>query len=191
MWQLEGRGFISDTQAPIKNWIDVYIHPDDQPTVLKAIRHAIKTKSVFELEHRVRRVDGTLGWTLSRAVPLLTKMAKSWNGLARPAISRHGETTEEARRHLAAIVESSDDAIISKDLNGIVTSWNHQAEHLFGYSEEEMVGRSMLTLLPPELHKDEAMILAKIRSGEKIDHFETVALPSPAKKLTSFCQFRL
>jgi transcriptional regulator with GAF, ATPase, and Fis domain len=71
MWQLEGRSFISDTEAPRKDWIDVYIHPDDQATVKNAIRQAIEKKEIFELEHRVRRVDGTLGWTLSRAVPVL------------------------------------------------------------------------------------------------------------------------
>jgi PAS domain S-box-containing protein len=84
------------------------------------------------------------------------------------------KSAEEARRRLAAIVESSDDAIISKDLNGIVTSWNRQAERLFGYTEEEMIGRPILTIIPPELHRDEDMILSKIRSGQKIDHFETV-----------------
>jgi PAS domain S-box-containing protein len=80
----------------------------------------------------------------------------------------------EAQRRLAAIVESSDDAIASKDLNGIVTSWNKSAERMFGYKAEEIVGRPILLVIPPELHRDEDMILGKIRRGEKIDHFETV-----------------
>jgi signal transduction histidine kinase/ActR/RegA family two-component response regulator len=71
MRNLDGRGFIADTQRPSMNSLDKYIHPDDQPEVTKAIQHAIHTKAVFELEHRVLRPDGTLGWTLSRAVPLL------------------------------------------------------------------------------------------------------------------------
>jgi PAS domain S-box-containing protein len=183
MRQLDGGGFISDTRRPSKKWIDEYIHPDDQPLVLKSIRHAIETKSIFELEHRVRRIDGTLGWTFSRAVPLLDKNGNivEWFGSATDVTAR--VNAQEARRRLAAIVESSDDAIVSKDLNGIVTSWNRQAERLFGYTEEEMIGRSILTIIPPELHGDEDMILSKIRSGQKIDHFETVRVAKSGERI--------
>jgi PAS domain S-box-containing protein len=90
---------------------------------------------------------------------------------------------EEAQRRLAAIVESSDDAIVSKDLNGIVTSWNKSAERLFGYTAEEMVGKSIKLVIPPELHTDEDLILGKIRRGEKIDHFETVRLTKAGERL--------
>jgi PAS domain S-box-containing protein len=81
---------------------------------------------------------------------------------------------EEARARLAAIVESSDDAIIGKDLNGFVTSWNQGAQRLFGYTAAEMVGRPVLLLVPPEREDEEAGILVKLRRGEKIDHFDTV-----------------
>ena len=67
---LRGRDFIADTDAPSHNWLQKYIHPDDQSRVMAAIKEAIRTSSVFELEHRVLRVDGSLGWTFSRAVPL-------------------------------------------------------------------------------------------------------------------------
>jgi PAS domain S-box-containing protein len=83
---------------------------------------------------------------------------------------------EEAALRLAAIVESSDDAIASKDLNGFVTSWNRSAEKLFGYKAEEIIGKHITLIIPPELHHDEDMILSKIRRGEKIDHFETIRL---------------
>ena len=71
MRQLYGRDFLSDTESVSKSWLADYIHPDDQPPVWEAIQKAIRTRSTFEMEHRVRQVDGTLGWTLSRAVPIL------------------------------------------------------------------------------------------------------------------------
>jgi PAS domain S-box-containing protein len=79
-------------------------------------------------------------------------------------------------RHCAAIVESSDDAIISKDLNGIVTSWNPGAERLFGISAAEIVGTSIMRIIPPDRHAEETHILAEIRAGRRVQHFETVRL---------------
>jgi PAS domain S-box-containing protein len=80
---------------------------------------------------------------------------------------------DELRNRLAAIVESSDDAIVSKDLNGIITSWNRAATRLFGWSAEEIIGRSLLTIIPANLQGEEAEILRKLRAGECIDHYET------------------
>lgn len=81
---------------------------------------------------------------------------------------------EEASARLAAIVQSSDDAIISKDLNGVITSWNASAERIFGYTEAEAVGQHITLIIPPELHAEEAETLRRLRAGERIDHFETV-----------------
>ncbi|MDB6169159.1 MAG: hypothetical protein JWM88_2023, partial [Verrucomicrobia bacterium] len=80
----------------------------------------------------------------------------------------------DANRWLAAIVESSADAILSKDLNGIVTSWNAGAQRLFGYTAAEMIGRSVTILIPPEREDEETEILTRIRGGDRIDHYETV-----------------
>jgi len=82
-------------------------------------------------------------------------------------------SAEEIQSRLAAIVESSDDAIVSKNLEGIITSWNQAAYRLFGYTAEEMVGQSILKIIPEDLHPEEAEILRKIREGERIDHYET------------------
>ena len=81
---------------------------------------------------------------------------------------------EIARRRLAAVVESSDDAIITKDLTSIVTSWNPAAERMFGYTAAEAIGKSIRMLIPDELQSEEDVVLAKIRAGEQIDHYETV-----------------
>ena len=79
-------------------------------------------------------------------------------------------------RLLASIVESSDDAIVSKDLNSIITSWNKGAERLFGYTEAEAVGRSIMMLIPSDRADEESRILASLRRGERVDHFETVRI---------------
>jgi len=84
------------------------------------------------------------------------------------------KTAEQSRQRLAAIVESADDAIVSKNLNGIITSWNQGAERLFGYTEAESIGQSITMLIPPDRLDEEPKILAQIRSGNRIDHYETV-----------------
>ncbi len=85
--------------------------------------------------------------------------------------------------YLAAIVESSDDAIISKDLDGIITSWNHGAERIFGYRAAEAIGQSIMIIVPPDRRAEEIEILAKLRRGERINHFETVRLAKDAREI--------
>ncbi|MGA8584445.1 MAG: PAS domain S-box protein [Roseiarcus sp.] len=94
-----------------------------------------------------------------------------------PGSRRAGEerlTGDRAAQHYAAIVESSDDAILSKDLNGVIMSWNHAAQRLFGYTAEEALGRSVTMIIPTERLDEEPVILGRVRRGERIDHYETI-----------------
>ncbi|MBC7985022.1 MAG: PAS domain S-box protein, partial [Candidatus Obscuribacterales bacterium] len=87
---------------------------------------------------------------------------------------REAKKLQASQARLAAIVEYSDDGIVGKTLDGIVTSWNDAAQRIFGYSAEEMIGRSITTIIPVDRHAEETMILSRLRSGERIEHFDTV-----------------
>ena len=108
------------------------------------------------------------------------KAARRSQAAGRASGAKH---VEEQRRILASIVENSEDAIISKDLNGIITSWNPAATRILGYSAGEMIGQSILEIIPPELYGDEPVILDNIRNGKRIDHFETVRVGKGGKRL--------
>lgn len=90
---------------------------------------------------------------------------------------------EVAAKQLAAIVESSDDAIIFKDLNGIIQTWNKGAERIFGYNADEVIGKPVLILIPPEYRGEEPDILARLRRGERIDHYETIRQRKDGRRL--------
>jgi PAS domain S-box-containing protein len=84
---------------------------------------------------------------------------------------------------LASIVESSDDAIVSKDLDGIIVSWNQGAERLFGYTAAEAIGQSITMLIPPDRIEEEPKILARLRRGDRVDHFETIRVRKDGARL--------
>jgi PAS domain S-box-containing protein len=106
MRQLDGMDFIADTSKPRSDWLNEYIPPEDQPLVLRTIREAVRTRSTFELEHRVRRADGTPGWTYSRAVPLLDANGEivEWFGAASDVTAR--KEAEEKYRKLAQTLDA-------------------------------------------------------------------------------------
>jgi PAS domain S-box-containing protein len=90
---------------------------------------------------------------------------------------------EEAQARLAAIVESSQDAIISKTLQGVIQTWNSGAERLFGYRAEEAVGRSITLIIPRDRHSEETEILARIARGERIEHYETIRVAKDGREI--------
>jgi PAS domain S-box-containing protein len=156
--------------------VTVIIPPElhgDEPKILRKIRSGerIEHFETVRVHKNGQRINVSLTVSpIKDAKGTIVGAAKIVRDITRQ------KKLEEAALRLAAIVESSDDAIASKDLNGFVTSWNRSAEKLFGYKAEEIVGKHITLIIPPELHHDEDMILSKIRRGEKIDHFETIRL---------------
>ena len=119
---LEGKDFIADTDDPSETWIEEYIHPDGREYILAIVNEAIRAKDVFELEHRVIRVDGSFGWTFSRAIPLLDADGEvtGWLGTARD-ITEHKQRQKESERlktrEAAMRAETAERERISRELH--------------------------------------------------------------------------
>lgn len=123
---------------------------------------------------RIKRIGNSYSHFLTFSRPLFDEhnnLTGSHNTLV-DITGRQEDSLKQAR--LSAIVESSDDAIIGKDLNGCITSWNSGAQRIFGYTEKEMLGKSVTFLIPDDRLQEEANILQQLRRGKKIDHFETI-----------------
>jgi PAS domain S-box-containing protein len=131
-------------------------------------------KAVRGAEAIAKRPDGTSYPFIPYPTPLLDTDGRVIGALNLLVDISERKQDEAAAQRLAAIVTSSDDAIVSKTLDGIITSWNAGAERLFGYAEGEIVGRSILTIIPEDRHAEEHDIIARIRAGERIEHYETV-----------------
>lgn len=114
-------------------------------------------------------------------VPLKNEQAEVYAGLIIALDITDRKKAEERSAKLAAIVESSDDAIIGKTLEGTITSWNRGAEQMFGYKEGDMIGESILKLIPEDRYNEEPVIISRLRNGESIDHFETLRITNDGK----------
>jgi len=165
-----------ETPPTIDSWTNC-IHPEDLARVELSVRRAIDDGAkTWSDEYRFRRSDGTYCEIFDRGSIIRDAQAKPVR-----MIGAMQDVTERRKSHLAAtrlaaIVKSSDDAIIGKDLNGIITSWNRGAENIFGYKSEEITGTSIRRLIPADRQEEEAFILGKISRGESIEHFETKRL---------------
>jgi PAS domain S-box-containing protein len=137
------------------------------------LRRAVRGENVRDLEVEYRFKDGTVRHMVANATPLRDAHGTVTGGVVAFIDVTDRKRARDVQEHLAAIVESSDDAIISKDANGIILSWNKGAQRLFGYSADEIVGKNILTIIPEHLRDEEPEILSRIRSGESIDHYET------------------
>jgi PAS domain S-box-containing protein len=134
----------------------------------------IASGRVWRSEICNRAKDGSIYWVDTTVVPFFDSEGKPRQYMAIRQDITARKLAEKVRERLAAVVDSSDDAIVSKTLEGTISAWNHGAEKVFGYSAAEIVGKPVLVLLPPERIDEESDILTRIRRGESVDHFETV-----------------
>lgn len=158
-------------------------HPDDIPLIHQIVARLMANpgKPVPVLWRR-RHKDGHWLWLEGVATNLLGDPA------VRAIVTNYRDVTErkrieEIRARLVAIVESSEDAIVSTALDGTITSWNRGAEKMFGYAPEEAVGKSVLLIIPPDRHPEEARILSRIQRGQSVEHFETVRATREARMI--------
>jgi PAS domain S-box-containing protein len=154
--------------------VDYYL-PEYQPLVAEAMRALIEDDKPLDFEAQLRTAKGNVKWcrAMGRVVRKGGKAIEVY-GTFQDITER--KRAEEARSYLASIVESSDDAIIGKSLDGIIVSWNAGAERVYGYSAAEVVGHSINALVPSDRLDETSQIIEKLKRGEGVDRFETVRM---------------
>jgi PAS domain S-box-containing protein len=182
MYEIFGR---TRDQGPINGtaFINEVVHPDYRDAFRQTMERTLQKGEPFHFEGLMYRSDGAL-----RCIEVNGDLQPETDGPCGRILGTIRDVTKvreteaslrETAKHLgelAAIVASSDDPIVSKDLNGIITSWNAAATRVFGYLPQEIIGTSILKLIPEHLHSDEKTIIESIRAGRRIEHFETVRL---------------
>jgi PAS domain S-box-containing protein len=159
------------------------VHPEDLARCRETARTAFDRRLAYEVEYRLRRHDGEYRWMLHRGVPRYQPDGRFAGYIGSCLDITERRQGEEVRRYLAAIVDGSDDAIVSKTLDGIITSWNAGAARMFGYTAEEAVGQPITLIIPADRVDEEAAVLARIRRGQGIDHIETVRIRKDGTRL--------
>ena len=149
------------------------IHPDDRPAVEAALQRSLADGSDYDVEFRVVAPDGRIEWIAGRGI-VETRDGKAvrMTGLGMNVSARRAADAD--RLLLASIVSSSDDAIVSKDLDGRILSWNRAAEEMFGYRAEEVLGKPVAILLPPGRADEFSANMDRVRGGVKVRHHETL-----------------
>ena len=166
---------LRDLKAVRSTRIIDYFSADDHHRILDEVLPAVRDNGFWEGELKFRNFQ------TGKLVPVLYNIFPISNSTS--AISAYGTVTrnltegksaEQRLRSLASIVKSSDDAIVSKSLDGIIANWNKGAERIFGYTSEEAIGQPITIVIPADRQSEEREILTRIRRGERIDHYETI-----------------
>jgi PAS domain S-box-containing protein len=164
-------------------FLNEVVHPEYREAFRHAMEATLQGGDKFRFEGKICLPDETLRW-----IEVNGQLQSQSDDSSKQILGTVQDTTrvkenEQALQdssnrlgEFAAIVDSSDDVILSKDLNGIITSWNAAAARLFGYRAEEMIGSSILKIIPEQLQSDEKTILESIRAGRRVEHFETIRL---------------
>ncbi|HKI21378.1 MAG TPA: response regulator, partial [Isosphaeraceae bacterium] len=172
-------GEFGETQAA---W-ERLVHPNDLPAALAKVEQAIESGQPTEHEWRIVGPGGIVRWVAGRFQCFKDAQGKPlrMSGVNIDITDR--KAAEETKERLAAIVESSDDAVISKSMDGVITSWNRAAERLYGYSADEIIGRPISTLIPPDHTDDFPSIMERLRRGERIEHYDTVRVAKDGRRI--------
>lgn len=153
-------------------WAD-NIHPDDLRRCLDTYVSSVESRSAFGIEYRLKRSDGVYRWVLDNGEPRYTK--GEFIGLAGSCFDiSDRKKVEEASYFLASIVESTEDGIIGKTLDGTIVSWNASAERIYGYTADEMKGKNVALLAPSDRRDELSQIFETLSRGEPVTHLETV-----------------
>ena len=163
-------------------WYD-RVHPKDRELVQAAMTRGLAARQPFVVEYRLRRSDGSYCTVLDQA--------EVETGAAREVVRVVGtlqditarKEADEHRARLAAIVEASEDAVVSATVGGVFTSWNRAAERLFGYTSEEAIGAPITLILPEDLLDQRTQIVEKLRRGERVEHCESIRLTKSGQRI--------
>ena len=152
------------------------VHSEDRQMAIEQWQEALARAQPFDSEFRLRRADGTYRWFHAHASPLRDNAGclLRWLGTFTEIHDRKQAESMQAR--LAAIVESSSDAVISKSLDGRILTWNKSAELMFGYSGEEIIGQSIFLLIPPDRQLEETTLIELIKTGKRVQQYETIRI---------------
>lgn len=152
------------------------VHPDDLARCLAIYADSFDARCEFTMEYRLRRHDGIWRWILDHGIPRYETDGSFAGYIGSCTDIDDRKRSEEFQARLAAIVESSADAIVSAALDGMVLTWNDGAQRMFGYSVDEAIGRSIFMLIPRDRFAEEERILGQVKKGERIHQYETIRL---------------
>ena len=167
-------GLDKETFCPTHQTFHDLLHPDDRALFKGALDDCLKGRRSYDGELRTVRPDGTVRTLQSRGRAIFDETGKPLRMIGTAQDITERNRAEERIRELGAIVESSDDAILGKTLDGIITSWNKGAEKIYGYVENEVIGQPISILVPTDRQGEAPQILGRLARGEAVNHYETV-----------------